>query len=182
MNGNEADINVLEEIEKLKKKTGKLSSVEKILLSTDGTVTTILDILNGKTAIKILSRETKKADKSLSKLCDIDEGEKVSCRVILMHKNGRPLIYAESFIPDAILRGDFKTDMLFSDIPIGRVLRKHNIESRREVVRVNIEPGNDMLKDIFKNETEFLSREYKITSGGKTLAWIKEIFPSDYFK
>jgi chorismate-pyruvate lyase len=178
MNGIEADINALDEIVKIK----GLSGIEKILLATDGTVTTILDVLNGKTSVKILGRETKKADKALSELLGIYEGEEVSCRIVLMHKNELPLIYAESLIPLKMPDENLKTDLLFSDMPIGRILRKHNIESRREIVGVSAAHGGDMLKGLFKSGGEFLSREYRIISGGKTLVWIKEMFPSDYFK
>ncbi|KZX16109.1 chorismate pyruvate-lyase [Methanobrevibacter cuticularis] len=181
MNGREVDVNILTEIKKLEKNS-ELSNTQKILLATDGSVTTILDVLNGKIAIKTLAQEFKKADSKIAEFLNIEEGEDINYRVVLMHKDDKPLIHAISFIPLKRLDENFKKDLISADIPIGRILRKYNIESRREIRNVAIEPNNDELKELFNSDANLLTRDYKIIRKNEVLIWIKETFPLDYFK
>lgn len=92
-------------------------------------------------------------------------------------KDKNPLIYAKSYIPIKKLSPEFKEDLISAYIPIGRILRKYNIESRREIENVEIKEGNDDLKNIFKTNLDFLSRNYNIIHKDEILIWIEEIFP-----
>ncbi|MDR0900115.1 MAG: chorismate lyase [Methanobrevibacter sp.] len=181
MNGRDIDVNILNEIAKLEKKGHKLSNTQKILLATDGSVTTILDVLNGKIAIKTLVQRFEKATKEIADVLDIEEGEEVNYRVVVMHKDDKPLIHAISYIPLKRLEENFKKDLLMADIPIGRILRKYNIESRREVNSVAIENTTPELKEIFNTDSDLLSRDYRIIRNDEALIWIKETFPLNYF-
>ena len=51
------NVNAMEEIERIERIMGKLSNTQKILLSTDGSVTTILDVLKGTVTIRTLKQE-----------------------------------------------------------------------------------------------------------------------------
>ena len=148
MTGKEKDTNILNEIAKLEKNHGKLSNTQKILLATDGSVTTILDVLNGKISIKTLIQQFQKANAEIAKLLNIKVNENVNYRVVLMHKDNKPLIHAISYIPLKRLDENFKKDLIMADIPIGRILRKYNIESRREVNNVTIEKANNESKKL----------------------------------
>jgi chorismate-pyruvate lyase len=99
-----------------------------------------------------------------------------------MHKEDKPLIHAISYIPLERLNDNFKRDLIMADMPIGRILRKYNIESRREVNSVAIEKSNNDLKKLFNSNADLLTRDYNIIRNNEVLIWIKETFPLDYFK
>lgn len=173
--------NIFDSIEKIEKNAGKLSSAQKILLTTDGSVTAILDVLKGHVDINTLVQEFVPADKEMAENLDIDEGETVNYRVVVI-KSNQPLIYALSLVPLKRLDNDFKEDLIRADIPIGRILKKHNIESRREIKSVYVEDANEELADIFKTTSPMLSRTYNIIHHGEILIWLKETFPYSLFR
>ncbi|MEA4956407.1 Chorismate pyruvate-lyase [bioreactor metagenome] len=179
---NNKELRIIDKIGKLEKKGFKLSNTQKILLATDGSVTTILDVLVGEIKIKTLKQEFQDADENIAKLLNIKKGEKVNYRVVVMFNESKPLIYATSYIPIKRLTSEFKKDLISADIPIGRILRKYNIESRREIQSVQIEDNpNEELKNIFKTNVNFLSRDYNIIHNDEILIWIEEKFPIDSF-
>ncbi|MDR2829559.1 MAG: chorismate pyruvate-lyase family protein [Methanobrevibacter sp.] len=175
------DINIFKKITKLENKGYELSNTQKIILTTDGSVTTILDVLNGEIAIKTIVQRFEKANSKIAKFLDIEENEEVNYRVVLMHKDNKPLIHAVSYIPIKKLENEFREDLIKADTPIGRILRKYNIESRREIENIGIEPKNQELTKLFNSEIELLTREYVIIRDNEKLIWIKETFPLNYF-
>ncbi|WP_409200025.1 chorismate lyase [Methanobrevibacter sp. DSM 116169] len=182
-NTNEANKRLIEKINEVEKNSAnKFSNTQKILLTTDGSITAILDVLKGKIDLKTLDQHFQKSNEEVAKLLNIDENEEVNYREVLMHKNDSPLIYAISYIPLKRLNEDFKCDLIRADIPIGRILKKYNIESRREIKSIQIESSNSKLEKIFNTDANLLSREYTIIKDNEVLIWIKEIFPSTYFK
>ncbi|HOQ20623.1 MAG TPA: chorismate pyruvate-lyase family protein, partial [Methanothermobacter sp.] len=62
------------------------------------------------------------------------------------------------------------------------ILRKHNIESRREVEKIDIQEPTRELKKIFNTDSLMLTRTYNIIHKDKILIRIKETFPITYFK
>lgn len=98
-----------------------------------------------------------------------------------MGKDKNPLIYVKSYIPIKRLSSKFKEDLISANIPIGRILRKYNIESRREIQSVEIKESTDDLRKIFNTNLNFLSRNYNIIHEDKILIWIEEIFPVSFF-
>ena len=74
-----------------------------------------------------------------------------------------------------------KDDLVRADIPIGRILKKYNAETRREINTIQIEKPSDKLKELYNTEEDFLARDYTIIMNGEILMWIKEFFPVDYF-
>ncbi|MDI3483931.1 MAG: hypothetical protein PWQ74_518 [Methanobacteriaceae archaeon] len=175
------DIDVVEEIKKLERVIGPLSNTQKILLTTDGSVTRILDVILGKVNIKTLVQEFREASEEIAEKLDIAAGEKINYRIVLIG-NEEPLIHAISYIPLARLNNDFKEDLIRADIPIGKILRKHNIESRREVEKIDVEEPTGELKEIFHTDSLMLTRTYNIIHKDKILIRIKETFPITYFK
>ncbi|AKB77119.1 hypothetical protein MSHOH_0636 [Methanosarcina horonobensis HB-1 = JCM 15518] len=61
-----------------------------------------------------------------------------------------------------------------ADIPIGRILRSHNLETRRDMVELEILEGELTFDGI-----PVLSRTYKIVHNNHVLMWINERFPID---
>ncbi|MCC7553711.1 MAG: DUF98 domain-containing protein [Methanobacteriaceae archaeon] len=180
---NETNKRLIEKINSVEKNYNTdFSNTQKILLTTDGSVTAILDVLNGKIDLKTLEQHFEKSTKEIAKLININPGEDINYREVLMYKDENPLIYAISYIPIKRLDGNFKSDLIRADIPIGRILKKYNIESRREVKNIQVEPSNSKLEEIFKTDADLLTREYTIIKNGEILIWIKEIFPVNNFK
>jgi chorismate-pyruvate lyase len=182
MSKNEANIGLIEKIRDLEEQYGKtFSNTQKILLTTDGSITAILDVLYGKLTLSTLDQHFEDADKSHAKLVNVDEGEEINYREVIMHREGKPLIYAISHIPLSRCSREVCADLIRADIPIGRILKNYNIESRREINNIFIEKPNDTLKELFETDEDMLARDYVIISNGEILMWIKEVFPVSYF-
>jgi len=175
------DVNVMEEIERIERLIGKLSNTQKILLSTDGSVTRILDVLRGTVTIRTLKQEFMPCNQEIADKLNISLGDPVNYRVVVIG-NREPLIHAVSYIPLSRLDDGFREDLIRADIPIGRILRKHNIESRREIEVLDIENPTPQLREIFGTDSPMLTRTYNIIHEGEVLIRIKETFPFEWFR
>ena len=102
-------------------------------------------------------------------------------REVIMHRDGKPLIYAISHIPLSRCTKDVYADLIRADIPIGRILKNYHIESRREIKNIWIEKPNETLKELFGTDEDMLARDYVIINQDRILMWIKEVFPISYF-
>ena len=102
MNNEDNNINVrlIEKINNLEESYGKtFSNTQKILLSTDGSITAILDVLYGKISLDTLEQHVEESTEESAELVNVEKGEDVNYREIIMHKDDLPLIYAISYIP-----------------------------------------------------------------------------------
>ena len=179
---NEANKRLIEKMNELEIEYGqKFSNTQKILLTTDGSITAILDVLYGKITLDTLDQHLGMADADHARLVNVGEGEEINFREVIMHKDDQPLIYAISHVPLQRCSKEVCADLLRADIPIGRILKNYKIESRREVNNIFIEKPNDTLKELFKTEEDFLARDYVIINNDEILMWIKEMFPVSYF-
>ncbi len=180
---NEANKRLIEKVQELEKKHDvELSNTQKILLTTDGSITAILDVLFGKITLTTLDQHFEAAYTSHAKLVNVSEGEEINFREVIMHTDERPLIYAISHIPLKRCSKDVCADLIRADIPIGRILKNYHIESRREIHNIFIEKPNERLKEIFKTDEDMLARDYVIINNDEILMWIKEVFPISYFR
>ena len=173
----------MDRIKEVEEDIGKLSSAQKILLATDGSVTTILDVLKGHINVKTLVQEFKEASDAQARDLNIRKGDTVNYRTVVMsHRTEEPLIHAISLTPVDKLTNNFKEDLLKADIPIGRILRKYNIESRREVTHIGFEEPDEEIRSIFKTDSTMLTRVYNIIYQDEILIQIKETFPYSLFR
>jgi len=175
------DQNILDGIHKIEDEVGKLSNAQKIILTTDGSVTTILDVIRGHVKIETLEQKFVEADLEIALLLNIEVGDMVNYRVVVIETE-EPQIYAISLIAVERLENDFKEDLIRADIPIGRILRKHNIESRREIKSVYFEDQSPEISEIFKVDSSMLTRTYNIIHKDEILIWLKETFPYTHFR
>lgn len=180
---NEANKRLIEKIAEVEKRHSKeFSNTQKILLTTDGSITAILDVLYGKITLTTLDQHFEDADADHAKLVNVTEGDEINYREVIMHKGDQPLIYAISHIPLQRCSREVCADLIRADIPIGRILKNYHIESRREINDIYIEKPNDTLKEIFKTDEDMLARDYVIINNDEILMWIKEVFPESYFR
>ena len=190
-NKNEANKRLIEKINDLEKEYGQtFSNTQKILLTTDGSITAILDVLYGKISLFTIDQHFGIADESHAKLVNVNAGDEINFREVIMHKGNQPLIYAISHVPLGRCSEDICSDLLRADIPIGRILKNYKIESRREVNNIFIEKPDEKLQELLDNgygreevkvNEDFLARDYVIINNEEILMWIKEMFPVSYF-
>ncbi len=179
---NEANRGLIDKINQVEKEYGRnFSNTQKILMTTDGSITAILDVLYGKITLSTLDQHFEDANKDHAKLVNVDEGEEINYREVIMHRDGKPLIYAISHIPLSRCTKDVCADLIRADIPIGRILKNYHIESRREIKNIWIEKPNETLKELFGTDEDMLARDYVIINQDRILMWIKEVFPISYF-
>ena len=162
-----------------------LSKAQRLLLFTDGSVTTLLEVMtNRPVVVTTLVQRIVKADTERATALDIEEGDNINYRIVVLRnqEEERPLIHAESFAPIARLQKEFRYDLMKADMPIGRIMKQQKIESRREIRSVEIVDSSD-LSELFgvPRDVRMLSRVYDIISNNLILMQIRETFPVTYF-
>jgi chorismate-pyruvate lyase len=161
----------------------ELKPIHRILLTTDGSITRILEAVFGKIKIETVKQQVIKADENIASMLQIDKNEEVNYRVVNIKAGNDVLVYAVSFTPLKRLREDFKESLMKADIPIGKILQKHGMEARREINWRRFEPANAGLAEIFgiKKGEVVLVRNYNIIHHGEILINITEHFPASKF-
>ena len=146
----------------------KLSVFQRIILTTDGTVTEILEAyLSEKICLLKLSETIEPvAQENLS--LDITQGQEVIERKILLQGkiSRNNWVYAESILVPDRLEEKLKNGLLVSQEPMGRLWLEHRLETFKEIVDSAREPAED-LADYFKikRSDKLLSRTYCVFSG-----------------
>lgn len=149
----------------LESKTGAIPIFEKILLSTDGSITALLELfLEDKIEIKHVNKDEK-----------IDLNQNRIKREVTIETSSEPLIHAISVIHTKNTPPDLMHALAFDDTPIGKILSKNNIESRRVIKEIACR-DND-LKQYFNTNLPLLFRRYDIIHNGNAVIEITESFP-----
>lgn len=170
-------------LEHVERVTGELSPLQKVLLGTDGSVTRILELVTGAPVeVRTRSQEVIPADRECAKRLCCTEGEPVNHRVVdlIDSRTGDLLIHAVSDTPVSRLTAGIRDDLMRADIPIGRILAKHQIESRREITAVSVREG---VKTSGPGPLPGpqLCREYRVIHQGLPLIHIGESFSCHAF-
>ncbi len=179
-------IDIAEKIRRIENEIGHLSPLQKVLLGTDGSVTNLLEMATGH-PVEVVTQiqEVTQANQETAVELGIEPGDAVNYRVVELKDGltGETLIYAVSFTPLQRLAPDFKDDLLRADIPIGRILRRHRIESRREITDARTIPADPRLSTTFRIQRQqaLLARKYRVIHNRQPLIAIEEIFPSTAF-
>ncbi|MGE4374550.1 MAG: beta-ribofuranosylaminobenzene 5'-phosphate synthase [Methanoculleus sp.] len=177
---------IVEKIRKIEEGVGRLSPMQKVLIGTDGSVTGLLEMATGHpVSITTLVQDVLSADAGAAAELDIEPGEEINYRIVELRDSvtGEVLIYAVSVTPLRRLAPEFRHDLMRADIPIGRILRHHRIESRREITDARvIRAGADLARSFKVNRCEpMVSRRYRIIHQEEPLIVIEEIFPCTAF-
>ncbi len=161
-----------------------LSPIERILLTTDGSITTVLDALVGE-EIEVETEVQKviSADAELVMELGVREDAEVNYRVVDLKSSEATLVHAVSYSPIERLAKEFKDDIMKKDMPIGRIMSSLNIESRREIMGFEVVDGDQELCGRFglPSGSVFLKRKYHVIHGGEVLLSITEIFPKGVY-
>lgn len=159
----------------------RLSTIQKILLSINGPISTILDTLYGTVRLFMLDQHVENADNECAEILGIDEGEEIIYRESIVHKMGRPLVHVTSLIPKAQCSEQILEDLFSEKITTGRIFDKNDHETLRRITNFSIEKPSPMLQDLFKTDEDLLTREYIMINNGAVLIWTKEAYPLSYF-
>ena len=149
-------------------------------LLTDGSLTILLEAFTGN-EIKIsgLKQKTISSNEKLSKELKINSGEKLNEREVILSAEQKPLVYARSYAVISRLSNDAKNDILNTDIPIGKILKKHKVEMHREIREIRIKSDEKIAKILNlnnKNNDKILWRSYVIIQNNVPLMKIEEYF------
>lgn len=179
-------MDIAQQLREIESEVGRLSPVQKILLGTDGAVTQLLESITGsRVAVKTRVQEIIPADTVIAGHLGIAAGEPVNYRIVELvdTTSGQVLIYACSHTPVSHLPPDFKDDLMRADIPIGKIIFRHRIEARREIINARVSPATADAERIFSicAKEPLLSRQYRIIHGGEPLIFIEEQFPYNRF-
>jgi len=146
----------------------------RICAGTDGSVTQLLEVLTGKSVkVETISQGVIKATREIARLLDIGTGDDVNDRLVTLKVDGIVYVLAKSLSPINRIPEAVRADLMRADIPIGRILREHKLETRRDILNMEI-----VHRDFF-GKLPVLSREYKIIYENAVLMWINECFPVD---
>ena len=162
----------------------KLSLIQRILLSTDGSVTRILEaIYQEPVKVETLSQEVVKAGEALAAELGIAPEDEVNHRVVNLVNSQGVLIRAVSYAPLSRLSPDFKAPIMRRDEPIGRIMADLGIEARREVVGIDATTAEEELSRAFNIPigSPLLRRRYNIIRRGEVFLNITEMFPYAFF-
>lgn len=160
-----------------------MNALHRILLTTDGSVTAIIEaVTQSQVIVETVVQEIVKASKEVAERLKIQEGEDVNYRVVYLKSNG--LIYAKaiSFTPIKRLANSFKEDLTRADIPIGKIMKKHKIEARREIRWGEVIRDEALAKEMGVKKPLFIARNYVIIHRGDVLIDITEFFPMERFE
>ena len=84
---NEANKGLIEKINSVEKEQSKtFSNTQKILLTTDGSITAILDVLYGKITLTTLEQHFEKATESTSEYVNVEVGDEINESAMKLEK------------------------------------------------------------------------------------------------
>jgi len=161
-----------------------LSTIQRIILITDGTLTDILEIyLLEKISIIKLSEEIVNLAEDMPFLT-LKIGNRVIKRKIFLQGkiSKKNWIYAESIIVPERLDERFKEQLLNSEKPIGKLWLEYRVETFKEIIDLSQELPGDLSEHFqISKEEKLFSRTYRVFSQNQPIMMITEKFPESYF-
>lgn len=163
----------------------QLSTLQEILLRTDGTVTHILEACAQEPiGLVNLSQHERQCD-SADPYLQLQRDEPVLVRSVLLRgmRSGRTMMYADSTMVLDRLEPSFAAAIREGNRPIGPLLAQGRAETFREILLIDEEPAGPIAPffDVDPESKVFL-RTYRIIAGGQPLMYITEKFPVTSFR
>ena len=161
-----------------------LSALQRILLTTDGTVTEILEAYFGE-AMRVvkLSQDLVTLDCAIQAL-GLNQGHQVLSRKILLQgKLSRVnFLYAESVIAPDRLDEHVRDGLLKSNKPIGQLILEHRIETFKEILDCGKEPAGSLTEYFpIDGASAVIFRTYRVFANQQPVMVITEKFPESHF-
>ena len=162
-----------------------LSSFQRILLTTDGTVTEILEAYLWESVQVIkLDQSTVESEQEIPYL-ELPAKTSVMLRKILLrgktsHKN---YIYAESILVPDRLNANLRDSLINTKKPIGQLMNESRLETFRETLNCRMEPAGDLAEYFaIMPESMLISRTYRVLADRQPIMLITEKFPEGSFR
>ncbi|MFZ0256872.1 MAG: chorismate pyruvate-lyase family protein [Gammaproteobacteria bacterium] len=163
----------------------KLSSYQRILLTTDGTLTDILEAYVWEPIeIVKLMQENLTVPKAIPHL-DIATHTEVLHREVLLRgtRSAKNYLHATSLLVLDRLDPDLREDLITTQEPLGKLMIQARLETFREIVRCSLQKAVDMGKFFGEPpDSELISRTYRIFTRSRPFILITESFPGSYFR
>jgi chorismate-pyruvate lyase len=151
--------------------------VQRLLLTTDGTLTDLLEAINlEKTRLVLLEQKIGPAERSIDSL-GLTAGEPLLARKVLLQgeQTGETYVYAESVIALARLDERIRQGLLTTNTPLGHLWKKNRTETFKEVLHSGIEFAGELSSYFGINpEAPLLVRKCRVSSGGRPVTLITE--------
>jgi chorismate-pyruvate lyase len=162
-----------------------LSSFQRILLTTDGTVTEILEAHLWE-AIRIvkLHQECLETDASVPYL-DIGPHAPVLIRKIILRgkPSDRNYIYAESIVALDRLDDRLRHGLIETQKPVGQLMLEARLETFREILSCCLEPAEEIGVHFgIGSDATLISRTYRVFANKQPFMLITEKFPETAFR
>lgn len=163
----------------------ELSALQRILLTTDGTLTDILEacFLEEMQVVK-LSEELVSLTQDIPSMQVTKGTEVIAKRILLRGRISRKnFLYAESIVVPERLDESFRDEFLRTKTPLSKIWLEQRTETFKEILDSGKEPA-DGLSIYFNLEPEenMLFRTYSVFSNRKSIMMITEKFPESYFR
>jgi chorismate-pyruvate lyase len=157
-----------------------LGASRRVLLTTDGTVTEILEAFSGeRIRVVKLFQEQSRLKRPLSAL-EVPGGHEILSRQVLLQGCASLVnfIYAESIIALGRLDEDVRFGLLHSQKSIGLLILEKRIETFKEILDCDRKPAGPLAKHFHVSaRTPVLSRTYRMITNGCPVMLITERFP-----
>lgn len=160
--------------------THSLDLFQRILLTTDGNVTQLLEAYAGEPMEVVkLSQAQEHSSSEIAELAVALHERVVKRRVLLQGSaSKRGFLYAESTIAPDRLPAGVRRGLVFTRQPIGSLLSEHRVETFRELLGAAEEPAGALATYLAVEPTDTLiARTYRIACGGRPVMLITERFP-----
>ncbi len=162
----------------------QLTAIQRILLTTDGTLTDLLECY-----LLEPIQVTKLAELPIlitsPNPLEIEPDTEASERKILLQgqHSGQNWLYAESFIVNERLQQQFNHGLSNSNKPIGKLWSEHRVETFKEALYYFSEPAGELAGyfNIQPNDI-LLCRTYRVFSQRQPIMLITEKFPSCFYQ
>lgn len=162
-----------------------LSTFQRILLTTDGTVTHMLEAyLFEQIQVVKLSEQLISVSQDIEPM-ELIKGTDVIVRKIFLRGriSRRNFIYAESIVVPERLEENFRKELLETKTPIGKIWLEQRVETFKEIIDSGKEPASELASDFKINPQEnILFRTYCVFTNQKPTMMITEKFPESFFR
>jgi chorismate-pyruvate lyase len=163
-------------------RVAQLPPVQRLLLTTDGTMTTALaTLVDEPIGVRMIRQHTAVLAESDDEL-SLWAGGEVLDRQVLLHgaDSGTPLLFGVSRIVTSRLPLAARAALIGGDVPIGLVLRAYEIETFRLPLSVGVKAASDEAA-CHLGAAPVCWRRYLIKTGGRPLMSVDEQFPAAGF-
>jgi len=163
---------------------GALTAVQRILLTTDGRITDIIEAYAREPVCVIKLTETLDEPGHTPKL-KLHDDDNVLYRSVLIQgtQTGTDYMYATSLVVASRVPTAMLEALLYTDTPFGKLLVAHRVETLREILYWHREPaGRHSQYFGIEPTTMLLSRTYRVVSSELPVALITEKFPETHFR